>query len=375
MLKNVEEKERFPSTPIDERGYPMYEWIKKAGEGAFGSVWEARNLETGKIVAVKIIPLYGLGLLPEENKKIAERVKAEIRLLQKGFKSSDKNIPCHPALACFYDFLTWQGKSYIEMEFITGKNLEFYTRDHHKLIRKLKNNHGLIEAYNKHFNLFLVGVTKHILGGLNYLHKNSIIHRDIKPENILIQDETNKPKLIDIGLGCFTYLRDIQTGEKKDTFCSVSQEDVPCCPDKERIGTPYFMAPETLFNGESYYVSDVWSLGATLYYCVKGQYVYQPKPETMQALINLVKSKDPVPIFPHNYVLTTLIYVSLIKNIWERAQLYELIDIIEASKELTKTGIDQHIVNFENAVEKTRELNYTTAYNNLYKTFQAFMKD
>ncbi|MDF1663809.1 MAG: protein kinase, partial [Planctomycetota bacterium] len=97
--------------------------------------------------------------------------------------------------------------------------------------------------------------------GLALCHEKGIVHRDVKPNNIVIgYDE--RPVLVDFGLA-----KRMDPGAEK----SVQQ----LTETGQMLGTPGFMPPEQLeVKGDYGRIgppSDVWSLGATLYYCLCGQ--------------------------------------------------------------------------------------------------------
>lgn len=92
---------------------------------------------------------------------------------------------------------------------------------------------------------------KQLLSCINFLHKNDIIHRDLKPENLLL--ESNKDfhsiKLIDFGISLIY--------DKKDFLT-------------ERIGTPYYIAPE-VWKRKYNEKCDVWSAGVIMYILLSGE--------------------------------------------------------------------------------------------------------
>lgn len=99
-----------------------------------------------------------------------------------------------------------------------------------------------------------------LVEGLIYLHSMNVAHRDLKPENILLSTGS-QVKLIDFGLSA---------RNKEMTF------DTPC-------GSPCYAPPE-MIKKEQYlgHLSDVWSLGVTLFAMVTGntnlsQAVYRSK--------------------------------------------------------------------------------------------------
>jgi len=89
-----------------------------------------------------------------------------------------------------------------------------------------------------------------ILSAVLYLHKHDFIHRDLKPENIIFEtkDPKSKIKVIDFGTSC-----SYQKGSKL----------------KQKLGTPYYIAPEVL--KKSYDEKcDVWSSGVIMYILLCG---------------------------------------------------------------------------------------------------------
>lgn len=80
--------------------------------------------------------------------------------------------------------------------------------------------------------------------GLSHLHELKIIHRDLKLQNIMIKSfKPLQVEIIDLGLGIVESL----------------------LQNTNVIGTPIYMAPESLTRGEYNYSSDVWSLGVCFY--------------------------------------------------------------------------------------------------------------
>ena len=94
---------------------------------------------------------------------------------------------------------------------------------------------------------------KQVLSCINYCHKSNIVHRDLKPENILLEQnkEYDQIKIIDFG-----------TSLVYDPNRNLD----------EKLGTPYYIAPEVLEgkSGHSYEV-DIWSLGVIIYTLIIGK--------------------------------------------------------------------------------------------------------
>ena len=92
---------------------------------------------------------------------------------------------------------------------------------------------------------------KQVLSCVNYCHKNNIVHRDLKPENILLEQnkEFDQIKIIDFG---------------------TSLVYDPSKPLDEKLGTPYYIAPEVL-NKSYDSKCDIWSVGVITFILLSGQ--------------------------------------------------------------------------------------------------------
>lgn len=92
---------------------------------------------------------------------------------------------------------------------------------------------------------------KQILSCINFCHINKIVHRDLKPENILLEKDKDfdKIKIIDFG-----------------TSLLIEEGDII----KEKLGTPYYIAPEVL---KKKYTTkcDIWSCGVIAYIVLCGK--------------------------------------------------------------------------------------------------------
>jgi serine/threonine protein kinase len=136
----------------------------------------------------------------------------------------------HPALAKVHASFVEDGKHYMVMEYVEGRNLEVTLEETGK---------PLPESQVVNWGTALAEV-------LAYLHSQQppIIYRDLKPSNIILQPD-GKVKLIDFGIARFH-----QTGQSKDTVC---------------LGTDGY-APIEQYSGKTEPRSDIYALGATLYH-------------------------------------------------------------------------------------------------------------
>lgn len=196
-------------TVLSER----YDILGKVGEGGMGVVYEARERETGDLVAVKV-------LKPEisADAKVMERFKNELRLAR---KVTHKNV-CR-----IHEFNRAEGTAYISMEFIEGESLrQIVTRSERMPAEKA------------------IQIARQICAGLFEAHAQGIIHRDLKPENVML-DHAGNVKVMDFGIA-----RSVETRITQDGAV---------------IGTPAYMAPEQAEGKPVDVRTDIYTLGLILY--------------------------------------------------------------------------------------------------------------
>ena len=93
-------------------------------------------------------------------------------------------------------------------------------------------------------------VIRQLLSVVAYCHSKHIVHRDLKPENLLMEDDKSfAVKVIDFGTSRFFEPMD---------FLS------------QRMGTPYYIAPEVL-RGRYNEKCDIWSAGVIMYILLTGK--------------------------------------------------------------------------------------------------------
>lgn len=140
----------------------------------------------------------------------------------------------HPNIIKMYEFFEDPKRYYIVTEICKGGELFDEIQNRKKLTEK--------EASV---------LIKQILSCINYCHQNYIMHRDLKPENILL--ESNKQfdqiKIIDFGTSM----------SFKDQFKL-----------DEKLGSPYYIAPEMLESDTYDSKIDLWSCGVIAYICLSG---------------------------------------------------------------------------------------------------------
>jgi len=163
-----------------------YEIVRMLGKGGFGITYQARDVQIGRLVAIKeLLPdsiatrVEGSTVVPqsashEESWQWArERFVEEARILA-GFR--------HPNIIAVHRIVEANGTVYLVMDCIEGESYEARLRR----IRRESDESSLR------------AVIEPLLDGLQEVHASGLLHRDIKPENILF-DKRGNPVLIDFG--------------------------------------------------------------------------------------------------------------------------------------------------------------------------------
>ncbi len=225
-----------------ERRIADFELLDRLSSGAMGSVYRARHLRLGKVVALKLL-----------NPDLARDASYVARFAQEARAAASLD---HPNVVQAYDVGQAGDLHYIAMEFVDGKTL-----------KELIDRRGRLEE------AAAVEIALQMLDALKHAHENSLVHRDVKPANIMITKE-GRAKLLDLGLVRRTDVENGLTGEGK------------------AIGTPYFMAPEQALDKGADYRADLYSLGATLFNMVTGEKPYVAS--TPVAVMNM-HLKAPIP--------------------------------------------------------------------------------
>src|ERR671912_1136999 len=197
--------------PATDLALGRYRPLRPLGTGASGSVWLARDEQTGLDVALKIVPREGKAAhRAEREAEAAARLRHERCLRAYGFGSD-------------------AGHVYIAYEYLGGRPLREAMR-----AGELRDGQAIEAAAQ-------------ILDGLAHAHSRGIVHRDVKPSNVLLAEhEEISVRLLDFGLAQF---------DEAETLTAVG--DVP--------GTLAYISPERLRGEEACSASDVWAVGILLW--------------------------------------------------------------------------------------------------------------
>jgi serine/threonine protein kinase len=194
-----------------------YEIINILGRGGMGTVYLCKNNRLGNLWALKEVT-------SDWNNKID--FLAEPNIL--------KDLS-HTGIVRIIDIFYENDNLYIVEDYIHGKTLKEYV-----------DLNGLISSETA------IEISLQLCSILNYLHSFNppIIYRDLKPSNIMIKPD-NKVVLIDFGIA-----RTYKEGQEADTLI---------------LGSKGYIAPEQLGNIQSNTQTDIYSLGATMFFMLTGR--------------------------------------------------------------------------------------------------------
>ncbi|WP_159391078.1 serine/threonine-protein kinase [Streptomyces viridochromogenes] len=226
-----------------------YRLVRRLGAGGMGRVWLAHDQILDCDVALKELALTGV----REDHLGARIARA------RGEARHAARLRGHPHVATVYDVLEEDGLPWIVMEFVPGA----------KDLAEMVSEHGPLSPTET----ARIGVA--VLDALAAGHRAGILHRDVKPANILLtgpgaHGPGGQVLLTDYGISLQP-----DSGETRLTTTSGF------------VGTPGFLAPERARGVAPSPASDLFSLGATLYYAVEGTGPFdRPTPyETLSALL------------------------------------------------------------------------------------------
>ena len=201
---------------------------RPVGQGAMGSVWEARDCRLGNSVAIKLLRDHVVG---PQREYVSARMTREATTLA--------NLR-HPAIVRVLDFgASSFSDPYIVMELLEGESLG-----------------ALLARSDEIVPEYAVQLMLPIAHGLAAAHDLGVVHRDLKPDNIFLAiDGRIQPKLIDFGIVKLT------RGKSTRKLTGIGL-----------IGTPDYMAPEqALERPDVDHRSDVWAFSAVLYEVLSGK--------------------------------------------------------------------------------------------------------
>ena len=221
-----------------------YKIIKKIASGGMGDVYLAEHTVLETKVAIKSLHS---NLVNDESfrKRFRTEAKTQSRL-------------SHPNIVKLIDFQERKDGLYLIMEYVEGMQLNDY----------IKNVSGPIPETE------LIPLFKKVLSAIKYAHSKNLVHRDIKPSNIMVCPGGDI-KVIDFGIA--------KSGD----------EDTGLTKTGVQVGTVSYMSPEQVNAEKLDKLTDIYSLGVTLYQMTVGKAPYIGVTNTFKIQLKIVS--DPLP--------------------------------------------------------------------------------
>ncbi|HEV2777988.1 MAG TPA: serine/threonine-protein kinase [Actinophytocola sp.] len=200
-----------------------YRLAERIGAGGMGVVWRAYDERLHRQVAVKQI-------LPPAELTGPQTVQAKRRAMREGRNAARLQ---HPHAVAVYDVVEDGDQSYLIMEYVPSRSLAQVLGERGTL--------PVPEAAR---------IGAQLAAALDTAHAAGVVHRDVKPGNVLLGPD-GTAKLTDFGI-------------------SRAVEDVTATGSGLIAGTPAYLSPEVAQGRRAGYLSDVYSLGATMYAAIEG---------------------------------------------------------------------------------------------------------
>jgi len=224
----------------------QFELRSLIASGGMGTVYRAWDTTLERFVAVKLM-----------KKELLTDAKAMDAFYREARACARLN---HTNIIHIYTFDEWENQQYLVMELADRGSLD-------QRIEKL---HVLPEL-----DVLDAGIK--IASALDLALKYNLLHRDIKPGNILFNAD-HEPKLVDFGLAR-SVEADVESTEVTE-------------------GTPYYVAPEKIKRDPETFLSDMYSLGATMYHAMTGHVPFDA-PTVEEVIMAQVQT----PLTPPNLVV------------------------------------------------------------------------
>jgi serine/threonine-protein kinase len=188
------------------------------GSGATSAVWRARDLDLGRVVALKV--LHGAGVDPQ----LAGRFEREGQILGR---------LSHPSVVPVYATGNDGGRPYLVMAYVDGMSLDRVLAE------------GPLSVDDA------LDLAADVAAGLAAAHRAGVVHRDVKPANIVCGTD-GVPRLVDFGIA------------RADDLTAMTQAD-------SVLGTASYLSPEQARGEVPGPASDVYALGCVLHEALTGR--------------------------------------------------------------------------------------------------------
>jgi tRNA A-37 threonylcarbamoyl transferase component Bud32 len=214
------------SVPVHEGAVlaGRYRVLGRAGHGAMGTVWRAKDERLDRLVAIK-------QLFPDSPADPAAAERTRDRTIREARVTARLR---HPHAVVVYDVVEQGSAAYITMEYLPARTLTELLEEHGPLVPE-----------------HVAELGTQLASALAAAHAEGVVHRDISPNNVLVTTD-GAAKITDFGVA---HARGEGTATGRGLV----------------VGTPAYLAPEVADGEEPGFPSDVYSLGATLYTALEGR--------------------------------------------------------------------------------------------------------
>ena len=293
-----------------------YKIIRKIASGGMGDVFLAEHKFLEYKVAIK-----SLHSNLVSDKGFRERFIVEAKTQAK---------LSHPNIVKLLDFQEQEDGLFLIMEYIEGRQLDDYIQGVTGPMPEEK----------------LIPLFKEILSAIQYAHSKRLIHRDIKPANILITPDGNA-KIIDFGIA------------------KSSDQDNGLTKTGIQVGTVSYMSPEQVNVKKLDKLTDIYSLGVTLFQMAVGQSPFDATELSYKIQLSIVNDPLPNPkdIYPSvSNKLVSIIQKATQKKKEDRFQSCD--EFIESFKVNTPIVYKDQTKSIKKTESKTKEVSNKTGNNN-----------
>eukprot|EP00928_Gymnodinium_smaydae_P025845 TRINITY_DN20475_c0_g1_i1.p1 TRINITY_DN20475_c0_g1~~TRINITY_DN20475_c0_g1_i1.p1 ORF type:complete len:400 (+),score=73.55 TRINITY_DN20475_c0_g1_i1:82-1200(+) len=242
---------------VDPAVAKQYRILQKLGRGAYGVVWKCKDIESGRIIALKKI------FDAFQNATDAQRTYREVILLQQ----------------------LVDNEHIVRLQKLHGAKNE---RDIYLVFDYMESDLHVVIRFGSLQEIHKQCITYQLLKCLKFVHSAGVVHRDLKPSNILINGQCHV-KVADFGLA--RLVADVQQPKAADTPSSAAMEARGGVMT-DYVATRWYRAPEILLGSCCYTREvDMWSLGCILGELISGKPTF-PGQSTMNQLDRILELTD-----------------------------------------------------------------------------------
>jgi serine/threonine-protein kinase len=242
---------RPPATPSRRlRFADRFDLLRLLGRGLSGRVYAAQDRDLKRLVALKIFALPE----PTPGAQRATAAQAEARSRSRSEGDITRRLR-HADIVQVLDEGSFEGQAWLAMELVPGSSLQRYT-DAQRLLPEP----------------VLLQSGQRIALALDHAHGLRVVHGDLKPANVLVHWPSDTLKIVDFGLA--------------------RTEDTAATRTGLVLGTPQYMAPETLAGARPDARSDCYALGVMLFELLTGRLPFETT--NMGELLRRA-ARDPAP--------------------------------------------------------------------------------